>query len=170
MRAYAMLHEVDGVKCVIQGLRVRKSIEREDKHMILVCDKDGKPKEIVKSIEEKLDEKSSYEEYTYVTFEEGDKYIDCNMSLYQNDDGTQGAYAGALIYNYGWAEDDNSSIELEVSDEHECLIINTQKNEYVCDEDYNTFEFDNINSYEGYGIYAEAVMKAIQKMRNIKID
>ena len=136
--------------------------------MCLVCNKDGKIKETYKEMENENDDTYEYDGYAYVEFDENDKYIDCKMNLSITDDEAISGYVAAELCDMVLGGIRKDIAYLKVRDDKNCIIISTRKNKFKNDEDYNTFEFDNINSYERFGVYAEAVMTAIQRMINYK--
>ena len=168
MVAFINVSEIDDKECISVGLSIHKRSDYEIRHMILVCTKDGKIKETYKEVENENDDTCEYDGYAYVEYDKDDKYINCKMELTITDGEVKPDYAGAMLYSFGNREEGTDNIRLIVDDYNKCIIINNVKNEFSDDEDYNTFEFDNINSYERFGIYAEAVMTAMQRMINYK--
>lgn len=166
MKVYAKTYDINGITCIKQGLSVSKNKSREHRDIRLVCDKVGNIKEIVKNIGKELDENYEYDEVAYVEFTETDRYIDCEIDTWENEDGTKGRYLGVLVYDYGFYDERKKEIELFTS--NDCIIITTNPNEYTLDKDYNTFDFDNINSYKEFRVYAEAVMTVVQRVRQYK--
>ncbi len=166
MEAYAKTYNINGITCVTQVLSVSKNKSIERRGMLIVCDKDGNIKESVKNIETESDENYEYDEVAYVEFTETDRYINCEMSTWENEDGTKGRYLGVLIYDYGFYDEMVKAVRLFTN--NDCIMITTVKNEYTLDKDYNTFDFDNINSYKEFGVYAEAVMTVVQRVKQYK--
>jgi len=165
-REWVKVHYVDGVNCVMQGLSVSKDKSHEHRGISIVCEKNGSIKKIVKAIEKKTDEDYKYEGVTYVDFGKDDKYIVCDMYIKQDENGNKKVFMIIGIRGYAYYDKTENIIDLSTECNGDTTRIITNYEEYLpIVENYNTFEFDNINSYKDFGVYAEAVMTAIQRAR-----
>lgn len=165
MGACAFIKEINGLKCVTDGFSINKKGKSEQRHVVLICDKDGNVKSKITEKEIVKNEENQYREISYVAFDEEDKYLDCRMTIDRNEDGTintDNVYIGALLYGYGC----NISIDAYyLVPCNECIMIYSNAKDPM-DYDYKTFDFDNINSYERFGKYANAVMIAFKKIKS----
>jgi len=170
MEAYAFIKEINGLKCVTEAFTIDKNGKRELRHLVLICDKDGNIRSKITEKEIVKNEENQYSEIGYVAFDEEDRYLDCRMTIDRNEDGTintDNVYIGALLYRYGYKTSIDARNARYLVSSNECIIIYSNAT-YPLDYDYKTFDFDNINSYEIFGKYANAVMIAFKKiMSNI---
>lgn len=165
MEASTFIKEVNGIKCITEGFSIRKGF-RELRHVVLVCDKEGNIKDKVTETEVVNNDEYDYKEINYVAFDKEDKYIDCRMTIYRNEDGTintDTVYVGALLYSYGC--DMGRDEYYLIPEDDKCITICGNADESMSlDYDYKKFDFDSIDSYEIFGKYANAVMTACNKI------
>ena len=168
-RAYAKTYDINGITCIKQGLSVSKNKSREHRGMSVICDKNGNIKDIVKNIGKESDKEYNYEGVTYVDFNKDDKFIVCNMYIEKDENGNEEVFMDISVKGYLYYDRRERTIELSLDDDGDTTrIITTYERFLPTAENYNTFDFDNINSYKDFGVYAEAVMTLVQRVRQYK--